>query len=77
MWKKSDDFSEADISRILASPQAQQLAAMLQQMDTDTLNKAASLAVQGDAAQAQQLLTPVLQDPKIQELIQKMGENNG
>lgn len=77
MWKKNDDFSQQDISRLLASKEAMTLAAMLRQMDTDTLNRAASLASQGNTAQAQELLSPLMQDPKVRELLSKMEENNG
>ena len=77
MLKKNEDFSQSDISRLLATKEAMTLAAMLRQMDADTLSRAASLASQGNAAQAQELLSPLLQDPKVRELISRMEENNG
>lgn len=77
MWKKNDNFSQQDLSKLLASKEAMALAAMLQQMDTDTLNRAASLASQGNTTQAQQLLSPLMNDPKVRELITKMEEGNG
>lgn len=77
MWKKNEDFSQADISRILATKEAMALAAMLRQMDGDTLSRAASLTSQGNTAQAQALLSPLLQDPKVRELISRMEAQNG
>lgn len=77
MWKNSEDFSKRDLARLLASPEAKALAAMLQQMDTDTLNKAAAAASQGNPEQAKELLSPLMGDPKVQELISRMEENNG
>lgn len=77
MWKKNDDFSKEDIARLLASPQARALAQMLQQMDPDTLSKAAAMATQGDADGARNALSSVLQDPKVQDLIQNMEEKHG
>lgn len=77
MWKKNDDFSKEDLARLLASPQAQALVQMLQKMDPDTLRNAAAMATQGDANGARNALSSVLQDPKVQELIQNMEENHG
>lgn len=77
MWKKSDDYSKEDIARLLKSPEAMQLAHMLRQMDVDALNRAASAASQGNTAQAQEALNPLLQDPKIKELLSKLGGNHG
>lgn len=72
MWKKNDD-----LSGLLSSPEAQALAGMLKGMDSDMLNKAASLASSGDTSGAQSVLAPLLQDPKIRELMKKLEEQNG
>ena len=77
MWKNNADFSQSDLSKLLATKEAMALAAMLRQMDGDTLSQAAAAATQGNTAQAQQLLSPLLQDPKVRELITKMEANNG
>ena len=77
MWKKSDDFSSADMAKLLSSPQAQALAQLLQQMDPNILNQAANLAAQGNAQDAKDLLSPVLQDPKIKKLLQSREDPNG
>ena len=77
MWKKNEDFSQSDLSRLMATKEAMALASMIRQMDSDTLNRAASLASQGNTAQAQALLSPLLQDPKVRELISRMEAQNG
>lgn len=77
MWKKSDDFSKEDLARLLASPQAQALARMLQQMDPGQLNQAAAMASQGNTEGAKQALSGVLQDPNVQQLIRDMEDNHG
>ena len=77
MWKKNDDFSQPDISRLLATKEAMALAAMLRQMDTDTLSRAAALASQGNTAQARELLAPLMNDPKVRDLICRMEGSNG
>lgn len=77
MWKKSDDFSGEALSRFLRSPQAQALARLLEQMDSDTLNRAASMASQGDTEGARKALSPVLEDNRIKRLLEDMEESNG
>lgn len=77
MWKKNEDFSQADLSRLMATKEAMALAAMIRQMDADTLSRAASLASQGNTEGAQALLSPLLQDPKVRELLSRMEGRNG
>lgn len=77
MWKKSDDFSGEALSRLLHSPQAQALARLLEQMDSDTLNRAASMASQGDTEGARKALSPVLGDNRVKRLLEDMEESNG
>lgn len=77
MWKKSNDFSGEELSRLLSSPQAQALARMLQQMDPKMLNRAAELAAQGDTLGAKDALQPILSDPNVQNLIQNKEESHG
>ena len=77
MWKKSDDFSKEDLSRLMASPQARALAQILQQMDQNTLNHAAAMAAQGDPEGAKAMLSSVLNDPQVRNLIQNMEEPHG
>ena len=77
MWKKSDDFSNPDLVRLLASPQAQQLARMLGQMDPATLSRAAELATRGDTEGAKKMLSPILNDPKVKDLQESMEDTHG
>jgi len=77
MWKKNDDFSSEDLSRLLNSPQAMALAAMLQKMDPATLKQAADAATSGDAQTAKKLLSPLMQDPKVNDLLGQMGGKHG
>lgn len=77
MWKKSDDFSGEAFSRLLRSPQAQALARLLEQMDPDTLNRAASMASQGDTEGARKALSPVLEDGRVKRLLEDMEASNG
>jgi len=77
MWKKNDDFSKENLSRLLNSPQAMALASMLQQMDPNQLAQAVEAAKSGDAQRAKQLLSPLTQDPKAAELLKQLGGNHG
>lgn len=77
MWKKNNDFSKEELSRLLNSPEAMALAAMLQKMDPSTLNQAAAAATGGDGEKAKQLLSPLMQDPAVQKLLKGMGGNHG
>ena len=77
MWKKSNDFSQEELKKLLQSPQAQALAKMLQQMDPGTLSQAALLASQGDSQGAMNLLGPVLQDPQTKDILQNREDPHG
>lgn len=77
MWKKNDDFSKEDLSRLLNTPQAMALAAMLQKMDPNQLARAAEAAQAGDAQRAKQLLSPLMQDPKAADLLKQLEEKHG
>lgn len=77
MWKKNDDFSSEEISRLLNSPQAMALASMLQKMDPNVLSQAANAAASGDGETAKALLSPLTRDPKVKELLDQMGGKHG
>ena len=55
------------------SPQGQQLFRMLQSNHSELLNQAMNQASQGDYAQAQQILTKLLQDPETRNLLNQLG----
>ena len=77
MWKKNDDFSKEDLSRLLNSPEAMALAAMLQKMDPGQLEKAAKAATSGDDQTAKQILAPLLNNPDASRLLEQMGGKHG
>ena len=55
------------------SPQGQQLFQMLQSNHADLLSQAMNQASRGDYAQAQQILTQLMQDPEAQKLLNQLG----
>ena len=77
MGEKFHDFSADEIRRMMHTQEARELAEILKQMDAAALSKAASLAGSGDAGQATAMLQPFLNDPRVQELLRKMGKADG
>lgn len=77
MTDKNNDFSTPNPAQLLRSPQVQKLLAHLQSMDPELLRQAAALASSGHAAEAQQLLSPILQDDEVQRLTNEMRDFNG
>lgn len=77
MTNKNNDFSTPNPAQLLQNPQVQKLLAQLQSMDPTLLRQAASLASSGHTAEAQQLLSPILQDEEVQKLTNEMRDHNG
>ena len=77
MGEKIQDFSAEEIRRLMGTPEAKELAAMLKKMDSGTLSKAASLTGKGDVDQAKAMLQPILDDPRVKELLKRMGNKDG
>lgn len=77
MTDKNNDFSTPSPAQLLSNPQVQKLMAHLQTMDPELLRQAASLASSGHTAEAQQLLSPIINDAQVQQLTQEMRDNNG
>ena len=73
MAKKSQDFSMEDIKRLAQSPAGQQLIAMLQQGDKQTLQQAVSQAQAGNYTQATQTLSALLSSPEAKKLMTELG----
>lgn len=73
MQKNSENFSFQDVMRLAATPAGQQLIALLRQSNTEQLQQAARLASEGNTAQAQALLSGLLSDPRIRDLLTQMG----
>lgn len=65
----------AQLRAIAASPEGRRFLTRLQQSGGDDLRQALASAAKGDAVQAQQLITALLQDPQLQQLLQLMGGN--
>ena len=77
MFQKNHDFSQSDLSRMLAQPEAQALLERLKQMDTAALQNAVNLAFKGDTSGAKDALSPLLSDPEVQRLSQQMRDSHG
>lgn len=77
MAKKNDDFSPAELMRLLQRPETRALLNRLQQLDSSALAQAAQAATHGDTEKAKQVLSPLLQDEQVQKLTQQMRGSNG
>ena len=77
MERKNQEFSQADLARIMGQPETKALLERLRQLDSNTLRNAVQQAMQGNTSQAQQLLTPLMQDPQVQDLTEKMRGSHG
>jgi hypothetical protein len=67
---------EPDITRLLRfaqSPEGQQLIRLLQKNDPAALRSAAAQATAGDMKSAGKTLSPLLDDPQIKALLEKLG----
>jgi len=73
MKQKYGDFSAEEVIRFAKTPAGQQLIAMLQNADAQTLQQATAQANAGQYDAAQNTLQSLLADPKIRELVRNMG----
>ena len=73
MAEKNVPFSISDLAALARSPAGQALYAQLQQSNEAQLRKAMSLAASGDMTGAGAVLAPVLADPSIKAMIEKLG----
>ena len=73
MQKNSQNFSVQDALRLAKSPAGQQLLAMLQQADQDTLQQIMQQASTGQYDQAKASLENILTSPEAKALIQELG----
>ena len=74
---KNQDFSQEDLAQMLRRPEAQELLSRLRQLDSAALHNAVHQAMQGNTDSARQILTPMMQDPKIQSLAEQMRGGYG
>lgn len=73
------DFDHAmDEARKMAqTPQGKHLASMLQQLGGTSVRQAMDAAAAGDMIQAKQLLTQLMQDPQMQQILEQLGGSHG
>jgi len=67
---------EPDIQRLLRlaqSPEGQQLIRLLQKNDPSALRSVAAQAAAGDMNSAGKTLSPMLEDPQVKALLEKLG----
>ena len=67
---------EPDINRLLRlaqSPEGQQLIRLLQKNNPAALRNAAAQATAGDMNSAGKTLSPLLEDPQVKALLEKLG----
>lgn len=77
--KQNSDYSPAALTRLMKSPEGQQLLALLRQTDPAVLQRAIDAAKAGDTATASALLEPLTQDKAILALLRQLqgGGNLG
>ena len=73
MAEKNVPFSMSDLAALARSPAGQALYAQLQQTNEAQLRKAMSLAASGDMNGAGAVLSPLLADPSIKEMVDRLG----
>ena len=73
MVKKSEDFSMEEVMQLAKSPAGQQLLAMLQRADPDTVQQAAGQAAAGNYTQAAGTLKALLSSPEARALMKQLG----
>jgi hypothetical protein len=73
MKKKSDTFSPEDAQHFAKTGAGQQLLIIIRQADSDQLRQAAALAAQGKTEQAELLLSDLLKNPQVKELLSQLG----
>ena len=77
MAGKNEDFSQADLARLLRKPETRALLDRLRQLDRGALQQAVQMAMQGNTQGAQQILSPMLQDEKVRELTDQVRDGYG
>ena len=73
MDEKNVPFSRSDLAALARSPAAQALFSQLQQTNEDQLRRAMSLAASGDMNGAGAILAPLLADPNIRSMVDRLG----
>ena len=73
MAEKNVPFSQSDMAALAQSPAGQALFNQLRQTNEPRLRKAMSLAASGDMNGAGAILAPLLSDPAIRAMVEKLG----
>ena len=76
MQKNSDNFSIQEAMRLAKSDAGQQLIAMLQAQNSDSLKQAMSQASKGDYDKLKQTLAPLLASAEAQKLLSQLGRRS-
>lgn len=76
MQKNSDNFSMQDAMRLAKSDAGQQLMAMLQAQNSDSLKQAMVQASRGDYDKLKQTLGPLLASAEAQKLLAQLGRKS-
>lgn len=77
MERNNPEFSQSDLAKLLHQPEAQQLMSRLRQMDGAALQQAVRQAMSGNTEGAKKLLSPLMQDPTVQDLTTRMRDSHG
>ena len=70
-------FSMQDAMRFAGSEAGQQLLALLQQTRSEDLDQAMKQAATGDLSKTKDAMRNFLSDPKVRELLNRMGDHHG
>ncbi len=73
MQKNSDNFSIQEAMRLAKSDAGQQLIAMVQAQNSDSLKQAMAQASKGDYDKLKQTLAPLLASAEAQKLLSQLG----
>lgn len=77
--KQNSNYSPAALTKILSTPEGQQLLAIIRQTDPTIVQAALDAAKAGNAEKANALLEPLTRDKSILALLRQLqgGINNG
>lgn len=68
--------SPEELKKMIQSPEAQKLIAMLNQGGGDTLKRASEAAQRGEYDTVKQLLSPKLQNAEAEDLLRRLERND-
>ena len=68
-----EQFSMNDLTALAKSPAGRELYAQLMRSNEDALRRAMALAASGDMSGAGAILAPLLSDPRIRDMVGRLG----